>query len=787
MKKNKKLLLVSALLGATLGLSAVAVGCGGGDYKLSDFVVNTEQVTKVYTVGEEVDFSKLAMTATFSDGESEAVEITEVKFYLNDVDVTADLLKITETAGKKTIKVVYTTKYGEDFATFTITVNEDEEATKNTIESFSTPQFYVDYQKSKEDATNDSTASSFEGSFFKNEGSEYYVVGDDNPFKFLPVAVGFNADAFTEYTMERFVASSTVSVLDGENFVALTKGDKAGVDYAYEYKQGDTLLVTEAANNNEFQFTSAAVGKVFKLNVKPNETYYEIGDDVDAEEEIVVKVVDAYNVYEAKQLSVIDNTDNQEWAAIKGSVGVTQASKNANGVVFHSNIQVTAADIPEAYQYTLSDSYAIEYKRTNEAGQVETGKPEDFGLTRTFLWNMYDGNPDIYRRVLTSGQSFNFYGNYFDLDLSKMPLVASFEAEGVIDQYKDEIDRSTWYGNDFSNTSLFVFEGTEGTGGEADESLTFVNLNMKGNAKTEQLVVTDKTKGYQKETLVYGGSLIFAKVMELDADYDNIRMQHFFISLFAETNATVDYNRTKCYDSFQDALYVWSKAEVNITNSYFQRAGGPLIIMNHEDPDEDNPEERIPTVTIGEECVMESYLTGTEIWFGSVGADSIMEQFIDLDKDVVRYLSTMANAPKSIYNENGQMNIVVLLMRDATDAATALTAHETQGYLSYGDAKLDRMFNDDNPLSLGNLIHDVSAGNLPYSLQVPLFNFGNNLYFSLDGDNISMYNEQREVVTNQQVAGAMAMDLKTSDYIGVSQGGFSILFGLMPYELPAEE
>ena len=91
MKKNKKLLLVSALLGATLGLSAVAVGCGGGDYKLSDFVVNTEQVTKVYTVGEDVDFSKLAMTATFSDGESEAVEIKEVKFYLNDVDVTADL------------------------------------------------------------------------------------------------------------------------------------------------------------------------------------------------------------------------------------------------------------------------------------------------------------------------------------------------------------------------------------------------------------------------------------------------------------------------------------------------------------------------------------------------------------------------------------------------------------------------------------------------------------------------------------------------------------------------
>lgn len=792
MKKNKKLLLVSALLGTSLGLSAFAVGCTG-DYKLTDFVVNTEDVVKTYTVNDEVDFSALKMTALYSDETSEEVEISEVAFWLDGEEITDNLSKITESAGEKTIVITYKTSYGEDSTSFKVTVNAVLAPAKTPIDSLGTPAFYTDYKASLNAATNDDEETGFEGKFFKNETAEYYIVGDDNAFKFLPVATSFDEESFEEVILSSFVASSTVSVLDGENYVALTKADKADSQYVYEYKQGETLLVTENAATNEFQFAAEALGKVFKLNVKPDATVYDVATSGDVSEEIVVQVVDAYNIYNAAQLAVLDNSDRTEWNALKGATGLTQASKNANGIVFHADIQVTAADIPEAFQYTLADDYTIEYKKVNADGTETVGKPEDFGLNRTFLWNGYDGTPDLYERSIASGKSFSFYGNYFDLDTSKLPMVASFEAEGVIDQYKDGIDRSTWYGKDYSNTSLIMFKGTEGTSGDLDEKLSFNNLNMKGNAKTEQLVVTENTRGYQTEegeTLVYAGSVIFAKVKELKADYDNARMQHFFISLFAETNAVVNYNRTKCYDSFQDALYVWSKADVNITNSYFQRAGGPLIIMNHEDPDEDNPELRIPKVQIDENSVMEAYLTGTEIWFNSVGADTIIPSFVTLDQSLIRPVSAYSSSKKTIFRNvegstvYGEMNIIALLMRDATDATAALTAHETQGSFIYGDPenaatpKLDRMIDATNPLAVGNLIHSVSGANpAAGSLQIPLFNFGNSLYYTMDGENILTFDNQGQSVDG---SAGMIADLATSNYIGVSQGGFSILFGLMP-------
>ena len=110
-------------------------------------------------------------------------------------------------------------------------------------------------------------------------------------------------------------------------------------------------------------------------------------------------------------------------------------------------------------------------------------------------------------------------------------------------------------------------------------------------------------------------------------------------------------------------------------------------------------------------------------------------------------------------------------------------AHETQGYLVYGDPtsattpKLDRMLDNNNPLTVGNLLHGVAGSNPPDSLQVPLFNFGDSLYFTMDGQSILTYNAAGQVEDGTM---AMAGNLVASDYIGVSQGGFSILFGLMP-------
>jgi len=763
---------------AALTLAVVAgAGCSdifGGSYELKEFVVNTSGVSLAYEVGEDVSFDGLSMIAMFSDATTKNVKLSEVKIYLGEEDVTANLSKITENAGKKKVKIVYSTDHGEDFYEFEITVSE-EVVEKITLASFNTPTFISDYKANLSNATNDKTIANFEQVFFKNDGVEYYTVGDDNAFKLLPTAQVFDSETISLETLERVTVNSKISVWDGEAYVELTKSAKEGETYVYEYYQGTTLLVTENAANNTFDFADGTVDKVFKLSVSPDEAVYEFGD-IDAVE-LEVKIVDAFNVYKAGELAVFDNTDKEEWTALKTANNV--ANVTTNGVVLHENIVLTANDIPEEFQYTLPDNYNIQYRN---ATTEKKGSPEEFGLTRTFLWNQYDGNPVIYERFLTAGQTFNFYGNYFDLDASGLPLVASFEPEG-------NIDGDTWYGADFSNTSLFRVEGQSTTVGEQDEKFNFYNLAMKGNAKSDQLVLDMSTTGthVSDDSLIYAGGLIFTKVEGVTAQYDNTRMYNFFIALFAESfedtaMTTVNYNRAKVYDSFQDAVYLWGATETTITNSYFKRAGGPLIIMNHVDPDKNTT--RVPKVTIGEECEMEAYLAGTEIWFKAVGATSVIENFRDLDKLFNGMKKTIFGGP------NGKMNIIALLMRDATSAPEALSAISVRGSVSYKNFTeekiifaLDKMFGSGS--STANLVSGIQMNAATAGLeQPPIFGVGNSVYY-FDGTAIrSPLPSTDENAPSPTVD--MATKSATAEYLSLYYGGINVFIGYQNLQVPQQ-
>jgi len=135
---------------AALTLAVVAgAGCSdifGGSYELKEFVVNTSGVSLAYEVGEDVSFDGLSMIAMFSDATTKNVKLSEVKIYLGEEDVTANLSKITENAGKKKVKIVYSTDHGEDFYEFEITVSE-EVVEKITLASFNTPTFISDYKQ----------------------------------------------------------------------------------------------------------------------------------------------------------------------------------------------------------------------------------------------------------------------------------------------------------------------------------------------------------------------------------------------------------------------------------------------------------------------------------------------------------------------------------------------------------------------------------------------------------------------------------------------------------------
>ncbi len=770
MKKRKVAILAAS---AALSLAVVAgAGCSnglfGGSYELKEFVVNTSGVSLTYEVGEDVSFNGLSMIAMFSDATTKNVALSEVKIYLGEEDITSNLSKITETVGKKKVKIVYSTDHGEDSYEFEITVSE-EVLEKITLTSFNTPDFISDYKANLNQATNDKTVANFEQVFFKNDGVEYYTVGDDNAFKLLPTAQVFDKEEFSTETLERVTVNSEISVLDGEEYVELTKSAKEGETYVYEYYQGTTLLVTENAANNTFDFADGAIEKVFKLAVLPNETVYEFGD-IDAIE-LEVKIVDAFNVYTAGELAVFDNTDKTEWTALKTANGV--ANVTTNGVVLHENIKLEAKDIPADFQYTLPDNYNIKYRN---AATEKVGSPETFGLTRTFLWNQYDGNPVIYERKLEAGQTFNFYGNYFDLDASGLPLVASFKPEG-------DFDGDTYYGSDFSNTSLFRVEGNAETVGEQDEHFNFYNLAMKGNAKSDQLVLDKSTTGenVNDDSLIYAGGLILTKVAGVTAQYDNTRMYNFFIALFAESDAdttmtTVNYNRAKVYDSFQDAVYLWGATETKITNSYFKRAGGPLIIMNHVDADSNTT--RVPKLEIDDESEMEAYLAGTEIWFKSVNAVSTVENFKELDTGVFKPMrKTIFGGP------NGKMNIIALLMRDATSANEALNSISVKGSVSYKGFTLDKMFGESGS-STANLVYGIQTINA----NTPIFGVGDSVYYT-DLTNIINPLAPGENPEEEFKAAALDMATKsaTADYLTLYFGGINVFLGYQNYQAPSDQ
>jgi hypothetical protein len=131
--------------------------------------VDASNVKTVYQVEETVSLDGLVMKAFFNDETTDDVALNEVKIYLGEEEITNNLSKITESKGVKTVKVVYSTKYGEDFAEFTVTVNEEAVSLVSII-GFNEPTFLSDYKANIAAATNDTADANFEQKFFANEG-----------------------------------------------------------------------------------------------------------------------------------------------------------------------------------------------------------------------------------------------------------------------------------------------------------------------------------------------------------------------------------------------------------------------------------------------------------------------------------------------------------------------------------------------------------------------------------------------------------------------------------------
>lgn len=759
------------------------------------------------------NFGAIVVTGTYTYGDSKQVKLfgddqqllQEFNFQLQELDASAAWTTFDynnrvvisyQDDVTRNLRLVYEGSEAKTplYAEFSIYVQEQ----LKTISAFTTPKFVDNYTALKNASAANPNA---ETTFFNTKANDY-VVGDDNAFRFVPELSFVDYDAAegtsATITLDNFYASSTISLIaDGaETPLTRTAAGTQKIDgitsNVFEHSLDGTVYVTEYAHVNQYDFAdNVATGKMFKISVLPDPVEFVYGSNINAQS-FVVNVVDGYNIYNSNELCILDNSGREEWAAYRARVGLTGV--NPNGVILHGDTMVGADSLPDEFKYTLADDYAIVYKDANG----NKGKPEDFGLTRTFVWNQYDGNFEIFEHYLSAGQTFNLYGNYFSLDTSKFPLVASFDANGQKDVNGNVINGDAWYGNDFSNTSLLKVMASwakdsgqgnsiDQTTGEQQERFNFYNLNAKGNAKSQQLVVTEGTTGYQnKETLVYGGGLIFVKVEGVETNYENVLTNNFFISLYAEYSGKANYNYVKCYDSFQDAIFAYSGVEMNFKNSHLKRAGGPLIIMNHYGPDEPGYEHCYPTINIDEAtCEMEAFLAGTEVWFEVVGATAMIEPIKSAD-------ALFYNFGKTILKD-GKMNIIALLMRDGTNATTALGAYQTQGLLNVYNGvddegnsiivnQINRMDNAKwgNPDAPFSPVKQVCMANAQINPLAPVFSVGENAIYLDPSDSQTLRFLSHVDTPEEMGAVQMAFADESSNQVVYNMLGLSLMFGYYP-------
>ena len=576
-----------------------------------------------YELGETLDLAGIVVTVTYKDGTT--VELGATDLTPGEVDMT--------TAGTKTVRINFTDANGEDnFTTFTITVVK-----KDFVDAFTENDAITAFKTNNANAGKTGAGNSgFAGEFAV--GNKTYQIGDDNAFTMVPtlriLEDGITSDAVAKYYMD-----VDLFIDRGEGYVLLEKTATSATIYTYAFN-GTTVATVDTYNGvyNFNELDGAPLGKI-KISVLPSADYY-TGDNAKTPVVLEAEVIDAYNVTEAWQLALIDNqefvgyAEKSKWLEFKTEHGL--AGVQVNGIVIHNNIRVTADDIPESFLYTTTKEIT-ELKVVG--GKIEETKIIPVGT------KYIENNVFVYDHHTTA---FTMHGNFFNLDFSAFPLVAS---PSVISGTGYEN-----YGARGSLTSLFRFKNDYWS-----EELGYVPMSVEnamfiGNAPRNNWVVDGGAGAESKELVSLGGAILFKVEMYVDTTFDNVLNNSFYTTYGIEWDGMMTITNSKCFDSFQNAVTATRGVYCKIENSHFQGTGGPVIIA------QGGEHENIPEYPVVEtvNTVLDTHLVGDELWFSALGEDA--DEMVNGIKGLSAVLQ--ANGLGSYLNAEGKMNIKAVLLYD---------------------------------------------------------------------------------------------------------------------------
>lgn len=657
--------------------------------------------------GKELDVNEIKITVIYTNDDMEENIGVGNGLIVGHID--------TSTSGEKTVTLSYKNK------TLEIKINVIDQSGSGITVGVALPDSITAREGYKKN--------------FRGNSYEYYIVGSANPYKLPLTIIQLNDKGEIVEPTGGYESVSWVYLGEGES-KTLLEGDALAT----------YVTINNGENQNSFHFKGEAEGKVFTIKTAP-------ADSPNMTKEHVVKVVDGYNVYDAKELNLITNKDDEFTRpdtstfsqldvvnTFLGNNGIVRPSRLA-GMVIHGNLNITENDLPDEY--------------------IEEYLPGKKGLY-DFL-SIFNHQVGAYEEERLPGgennpDSFYIYGNYYTISTYSIPSVAE---NGYLGN-SDSVSNSQLFR--FTVSDKVVYSGSF----NSDAYTTNVyNLALRDN---------DPNSNDQTASERHMRGLIGVKTRLHNINYVQSNITAYFISFMTDgDHQTVNLNLVDFYNAWQNHLFTFGDnfienndqapgttaphkpTTVNITNSRLAKCGGPVIIMQNKIYNDDgkflarNVNSRTYVVT-DEASELYSYVTGQEAWFIAYGMTQLATQIMALDQPIVltsQYLSqamqqniTSSFTTDAKISNVATMNLVVLNMQ----AGIALgKTDDIDGKFIVGDKTVMNMDDGENltvnmhpALNAAPLFQSSGADKVAYFDGSGLVGDGTNPEF-YTGDYITLY------------------------------------------------
>lgn len=661
-----------------------------GKPKITSAYIKSGTLPTTIVKDEELDTSKAVAVVEYSD--DTVVEVASADLTFGTID--------TSTVGTKQLEVTY-----EKF-TFKVTIKVvATEADVNVITSFSSDLL-------TEFRANSSAKTSSQEEFYVL--NKTHLVGDDNALDFRINAKGVDGSGDIVENLTKVRTTIKIEQVGGTESTPIYT----------ELNEDEVLsIATLDTENSTIDFKETAIGNTYRITVSAvnyDPTYFDAQNP--ASFTGVFKVVDGYNVYDAKDLSLFDNknTDNG-WTALKQAwFGDNWQSLSPNSLILQASINVEDKYVPAKNFYTQAEVDALSTELKNKTNQTIVGSLKDTA----------NNEQGIYVRQILDDETFNVYGNYFDINCSEVKdSSGNVISTGLSRSVLDSDDKGVVIGKSpsyiSSHTPLLRFVGAKMSG------TSKVNVDCgAGETSLGQANVYDVYfigNGERSSNPLASGGIILSKSRGVSFTADNTIQKNFYIGYFTEygynlsndglngteeeylinegnpyKNVKAKFLNSKGYNNYNSLFYFWGTPNVYLEHCEYIGAGGPVIIADHVDGHgyQATGEGGFATNINVVDCNLESLVTGEEPWFATYGATPYVKQLTAIDP-----VYNQAGRTFLTQNEEGTpgfMNMIVIFKYGAKEFSTT-------GEITRGSLNIFNNIEDYNSYKVNGVLADGSA------------------------------------------------------------------------------